>query len=144
MMTMASSTADNTPPRPHNNIICTATPSKPLRESIALKDGTRGIDSTRYKHQTALREIPTRISPSTPNAAVVNHHNDDANCPPHKTRPDLSPTRTKSNSLPQVSSPKNDDYVNHTLKKINQMISSWPPLPASTAAVIDCHDNNAD
>jgi len=54
MMTMASLTADNTPPWPHNNIICTATPSKPLRESIALKDGTRGIDSTRYKHQTAL------------------------------------------------------------------------------------------
>jgi len=77
MMTMAISMADDNPPWCHNTINCIAMAFPTLRESIALKVGTRGNDSQKNHHLTALHRIPTRISPSSPPANVVNCHEDD-------------------------------------------------------------------
>jgi len=63
-----------------------------------------------------------------PTAAVVDRHDDDADRPPHLTRPDLF-TWNESTSFSQVPSLQTDDYVDRTLEKINKMISSWHPLP---------------
>jgi len=57
MMTMTHLMADDDPPRYRNNLIGIATPSQPLQESIASKDGTHGLDSPRYHHLTNLQEI---------------------------------------------------------------------------------------
>jgi len=143
MMTMAVSTADDDPPRTHNNLIYTTTPSTPLQESIALKDGTCGNDSPRYYHPTVLREIPTRISPS-PTAAVVDCH--DANRQPHQHCPDFPHPQNKPNSVPQFlsSEPTTDDYVDRTLNKINKLMRSWPSVIAPTAAVVVQHNDDTD
>jgi len=122
---MTHSTANNDPPQPHNNLISIATLFQPLRELIASKDGTGGMDSPRYHHLTVLREIPTRISPSAPTAAVINCH-DDAVRQLHKTRPDLLlPSQNDPNIVPLSPQPTTDDYVNRTLDKIEQMMCSW-------------------
>jgi len=76
---MASLMAKADSPQHHNNLISTAKPSQPLQVSIALKEGIHGIDSQQYHHPTVLQEIPTRISPSVPTAAVINCHDDNAN-----------------------------------------------------------------
>jgi len=101
--------------------------STPLRVNC-LENGTHSIDSLWYHHPTILQEIPTRISPSTPAATVVDHHDDDDDQQLHQTHPDLSPTQNKPNSIPQFLSPQptTDNYVDHTLNKINKMMCSWP------------------
>ena len=143
---MISSTADDDPPRCLNNIPRPAKPSQPLRESIALKDGTRGIDSLQNHHPNVLREIPTRISPYASTAAVVDRHDDDADRQP---RPHLLPTQTENNSNHQLLPPRpaTDDYIDRTLDKIHQLMRRWPPIAtpsASTDAVVDRYDNDAD
>jgi len=74
-----------------------------------------------------IQEIPTRISPATPTVNFINCHDDDVNRQPHHTCPHLYPTETKNNSTPQLISPQpaTDDYLDHTLSKINQMVQSW-------------------
>jgi len=122
---MTTSTADDDPPRCHHNKICTATPSKPIQELIAAKDGTRGIDSTKYPNPTFLREIPTRISPSASTADAVDRHDDDnvVDKRPYPMTPHLSPY--KNNSDPLSSPPVTNDYVDHTLDKIGMIMRSW-------------------
>jgi len=116
MMTMASLTADNDPPQHHNNIIGTATPSLPLRELTASKNGTRGIDSSQNNNLTVLREISTGSSPRNPTAAVVNCHDDRQ---PHQPHPAFSPTQHAHNSVPLPPPTIPDNYVNRTLEEIN-------------------------
>jgi len=137
MMTMASLMADNDPPRHHNNIIGTATPSLPLRESTASKNGTRGIDSLKNNNLTVLREIPTGSSPRDPSAAVVDRHDDRQ---PHQPHPVFSPTQLAHNSVLLPPQTTYDNYVNCTLEEINQMMRSWQPaLACLRPTVVDRH-----
>jgi len=128
---MTHSTADNDPPRPRNNLIGIATPFQPLRELTASKDGTHSTNSLRNHHPTILWEIPTRISPSTPTAAVIDCQDDDTVQQPYKTCPDLLlPSQNNPNIIPPSPQPTTDDYVDRTLDKINKMMSSWPTATA--------------
>jgi len=128
---MTSLTADDDPPRCHHNNIVTAYPSKPLRESIALKDGTRGNDSLRSPPLIILREIPTRISPFAPTADVFDRHDDDdVDRQPHRTSSLLSPTRNENNSDPLLPQPATVNFVDSTLDNINKTMRSWSPYIA--------------
>jgi len=95
---------------------------------IAAKNGTRGSDSLHNHHLTFLREIPTRISPSAPTAAVVDRHVDDDDVDslglPHQT-PHIPPD--KNTNDPQIISlqPVTHDYVDCTLDKIQTMMRRW-------------------
>jgi len=124
---MTSLTADDDPPRCHHNNIVTANPSKPLRESIALKDGTCGNDSLRSPPLIILREIPTRISPSAPTADVVDRHDDDDDVDrqPHQNSSLLSPTRNENNSDPLSPQPATVNFVDSTLANITKIMRSW-------------------
>jgi len=126
MVTMTSLTADDDPPRCHPNIICTTNTSKSLRESIASKDGTCGIDSSRYPHRTFLREIPTRISPSDPTADSADRHDDDdaVDRLPHQTHP-FSTNENTSDPLIPFPQPDTEDYINRTLDNIQKRMRSW-------------------
>jgi len=140
MMTMTHSTADDDPRRHRSNLIGIDTPSKSLREPIALKDGPRGIDSPRYQHLTILREIATRNLTSVPTVAVVDCHDDDAIRQQHKTCPDLFPTQTDPNSVPLSPQPPTDDF-DRTLARIEQRMRSWPSAKAcKRPTVVDCDD----
>jgi len=139
---MASLTADDDPPRHHNNILGTATPSPPLRESTASKNGTRGIDSSKNNNLTVLREISTGSSPRNPTAAVVDRHDDRQ---PHQPHPALSPTQHAHNSVPLPPPTIPDNYVNRTLEEINQMMRSWQPaLACLRPTVVDRHNDDVD
>jgi len=139
-MTMASLTADDDPPRHHNNILGTATPSPPLRELTASKNGTRGIDSSQNNNLTVLRETSTGNSPRNPTAAVVDRHDDRQ---PHQPHPAFSSTQLAHNSAPLPPPTIPDNYVNRTLEEINQMMRSWQPaLACLRPTVVDRHDND--
>ncbi len=115
------------PPWCHHNNICSANPSKPLQELIALKDGNHGNDSSQFPPLIILREIPTRISPSAPMADIIDHHDndDDVDRQLHQTRSLLSPTQNETNNNPLSPQPATDNFIDSTLDKINKMICSW-------------------
>jgi len=137
---MTSLTADDDPPRHHNNILGTATPSLPHRESIASKNGTCGINSLKNNNLTILQEIPTGISPRDPTAAVVDRHDDRR---PHQPHPAFSPTQLAHSSVSLPPQTITDNYVDRTLDEINQMMRSWQPaLARMRPTVADRHDDD--
>ena len=130
MMTMTTSTTADTPPWRPNIENFNDTPLPSLGESIALKVGTCGNNSQKNHPPTVLREIPTRISPLPPTAAVVDRHDDVdiVERQPQAPRSSLPPTLPAQTSVSGSLSPKHDaaNYVDRTLEKIAQLMSRWP------------------
>ncbi len=129
MMTMATSTTTATSPWCQHIKQCTSTPSPSLGESFASKVGTRGNNSQKNHPLTVLREIPTRISPLPPTAAVVERHDDAIDRQPTKPRPSLSPTWTVKTHIsgPLPSAHEADKYDECTLEtKIEELMRRWP------------------
>jgi len=84
---------------------------------------------------------PYKDFPS-PTADVVNcHDNNDANQQLHQTNLQLSPTLNVNNSASQLLSPQPtaDDFVDHTLDKIAQMMKSWLSPMQSTKTLATLH-----
>ncbi len=126
---MATSTTAVTPPWCQHIKICTSTPSPSLGESFALKVGTRGNNSQKNNLSTILREIPTRISPLPPTAAVIDRHDDAIERQPIKPRPSLPMTMTvKTNVSGSLSSANDaDNHDDRTLEtKIEELMHRWP------------------
>jgi len=129
MMTMASSTNAATPPWCQHIKNCTALPSPSLGESFASKVGTRGNNSQQNHPPTVLREIPTRNSPLSPTAAVVDRHDDAIDRQPQVPRPSLLNPLTVHTSVSESlsSSTDDDNYVDRRLEeKIAKLMRRWP------------------
>jgi len=122
---MATLTTAETPPWCQPIKHCIATPSLSQGESFALKVDTRGNNSQKNNTPTVLREIPTRISPLPPTAAVVDRHDDDIERTQHATRPSFPTTPTVPTSV-SVSKNDADNYVDRTLEKIEKLMRRWP------------------
>jgi len=136
---MATSTTAATPPWCQHINNCTPTPPLSLGESFASKVGTRGNNSQKNHPSTVLREIPTRISPLPPTAAVVDRHDDDIERQPTESRPSLpTPLTVKTHVYGQLSAANVDDNNDaRTLEtKIEALMRRWPPSKIDGAP---CH-----
>jgi len=135
-MTMASSMAATVSPWCPPTITNTCQASNHVQESIASKPGTRNIDSASSPEWSVLCEIPTRISLTSPAAAVVELFQDnDGRYQPQTLPP--SPTNldtTTTTLMPLALLCDNDNSFDHRLllKKITaeckRMQQRWPSI----------------
>ncbi len=136
MMTMATLMAGNDPPWCHNTITCTTKAPKPQQESSVSKVGIHSIDSHNNHLLNILRKIPTRISPSSPTAAVTAHHANDDDQTPHVKYHCLPPPSTVHNCSPQLTSHQsatdepfdNQSKLDENKAALERLKSRWPSL----------------
>jgi len=142
MMTMASSTANHTPPRRPPPQTTVSQPSSISPESTANKFDACCIDNKSYRNLSVLREIPTRISLQNSLAAVVDPPDDDdcniseTSLLPHPTNLENLPYQSKLAAISaEIDRLKTTDDASMEKYQLPQPTDNQSALDAISAAI---------